>query len=45
MAPFSEERTSSRPFGRWGSAAMVETRGNYEKVVQRGGCEEEPEPQ
>jgi len=41
MATFSEERTPFRPFGRWNSAAMVES---YEKTVWCVGCEEEPGP-
>ena len=44
MAAFNKERTVSRPFGRWGLVAMVETQGSCEKAVRRAGYEEESEP-
>jgi hypothetical protein len=33
MATFNEERASSRPFGRWELASIVETGGSCEKTV------------
>ena len=44
MATLSEEKTPSRPFGRWDLSVMVETQGSCEKAVRRGGSEGEPEP-
>jgi len=43
MAIFSEERTPSRPFGRWEPGAMAGMQGRGEEGVRREGCEEEPE--
>ena len=44
IAIFSEERTPSRPFGRWDLSVMVETQGSCEEAVRCEGCEGEPEP-
>ena len=35
-AAFSEERTPSRPFGRWALSVIVQ----MEKAMRGGGCEE-----
>ena len=43
MAPFSEERAPSRPFGRWDLAVMVGTKGICEKAVRGVGRKEGPE--
>jgi len=44
MAAFNAEIAPSRPFGRWDSAFMVETRGSGERIVQGEGREEGLEP-
>ena len=44
MAIFSEERTASRPFGRWDLSAMVEKKGSYEEAVRSMDREEESGP-
>ena len=33
MAIFGEERTASRPFGRWDLVVIVKTKGSWEKAV------------
>ena len=38
MAMFSAEIPRSRPFGGWESSVMVESQGNHEKPVRRGGA-------
>lgn len=44
MATFNAKMASSRSFGRWGIASMVETRCGCERVVRRASCEKESEP-
>ena len=44
MATLSEERTPSRPLGRWGLVVIVENQGGCEKVILRADCEEESGP-
>jgi len=44
IASFNAEIAPSRPLDGWDSTSMVETRGNCERIVQRGSCEEGLEP-
>ena len=44
MVVFKAGIALPRPFRRWELSAMVETQCSHGKVVERKGCEEEPEP-
>lgn len=44
MAALSEERTLTRPSGRWGPSAMAEAQGSWEDGVWDEGREEKSEP-